>query len=229
MHITFICEARKLERMTLKKSHESLKQTSDKKIRERPIQSSQKKKLDERFSAISQRVKSFASVHNDFGGKHTIFVSCSEEDVSSDHKCEESEEDIDEHSNSKFSSPNTKIRDRASSCPYPSAIEEMTRLGLKGDMEGNPSASGSSMYSENTGPFKRKRKSRNPSCTVSKYLKLPEGNRLKLEPVSVDHENEKKEPNNVNEVDLLLANDSVRMFITTWKEACREHTIGDVC
>ncbi|CBI17221.3 unnamed protein product, partial [Vitis vinifera] len=182
MHISFIREARKLEHMTLKKSQGSLKQIPDKKIREHPLRSSEKKKLDERFSAMSQRVKSFASAHDDFGGKHTIFVSsCSEEDGSDDHKYEESEEDIDGCSNSKFSSPNSKTRDRVSSCPYPSAIEEMTRLGLKGETEGNPSASGSSMHSENTGPFKRKRKSSNRSCTVSKYLKLPKRNKLELE------------------------------------------------
>ena len=112
MHISFIREARKLEHVTLKKSQGSLKQIPDKKIREHPLRSSEKKKLDERFSAMSQRVKSFASAHDDFGGKHTIFVSsCSEEDGSDDHKYEESEEDIDGCSNSNFSSPNTKTCD----------------------------------------------------------------------------------------------------------------------
>ncbi|KAJ9701136.1 hypothetical protein PVL29_006470 [Vitis rotundifolia] len=65
-----------------------------------------------------------------------------------------------------------------SSCPYPSSIEEMTRFGLKGETEGNPSASGSSMHSENTRQFRRKRKSSNPSCTVPKYLKLPKRSKL---------------------------------------------------
>ena len=65
-----------------------------------------------------------------------------------------------------------------SSCSYPSSIEEMTRFGLKGETEGNPSASGSSMHSENTRPFRRKRKSSNPSCTVPKYLKLSKRSKL---------------------------------------------------
>ena len=45
----------------------------------------------------------------------------------------------------------------------------------------------------------------------------------------MDCENEKKELGNLNEEDFLLANDSMRMFITTWKEACREHSIAEVC
>lgn len=88
------------------------KQISDKKIKKHPLLSSQKNKLDDCSSAISQCVKSFASEHDDFGRKHTIFVSsCSEEDGSDDHKYEESEEDIDGCSNSNFSSPNTKTCD----------------------------------------------------------------------------------------------------------------------
>ena len=230
MHITFIREARKLEHVAVKKCHGSLKPTSDKKIREQPLGSSQKKELDERFSAISQRVMSFASTHNDFGSKHVVFVSsCSEEDGSDDHKHEDSEEDVDGCSNGKFSSPNAKTCDRVSSCPYPSAIEEITRLGLKGETEGNPSTSGSSVCSKNLGPFKRKRKSSNLSSTISEYLKLSKRNKLEPGPLSTYNDNEKKELNNLNEAEFLLPDDSMRMFISTWKEACQGHTIDEVC
>lgn len=230
MHITFIREARKSEHETLKKCHGSLKQISDKKISEQPIRSSQKKKLDERFSDISQRVKSFASTHNDFGNKHIRFVSsCSEEDGSDDHEHEGSEEDIGGCNNGKFSSPNAKTCDRVSRCPYPSAIEEMTRLGLKGETAVNPSTSGNSVRSENPGPFKRKRKSSNLSCTISEYLKLPKRNKLEPGSPSICNDNEKKEPNNLPEAEFFLPHDSMRMFISTWKEECREHTIGEVC
>ena len=34
---------------------------------------------------------------------------------------------------------------------------------------------------------------------------------------------------NQDEADLLLANNSMRMFITTWKEACQDNNVSEVC
>ena len=153
------------------------KQISDKKIKKHPLLSSQKNKLDDCSSAISQCVKSFASEHDDFGRKHTIFHHVQRRMVVMIINMKRARKTLMGAAIAIFHHQIPKLV-TVSSCSYPSSIEEMTRFGLKGETEGNPSASGSSMHSENTRPFRRKRKSSNPSCTVPKYLKLPKRSKL---------------------------------------------------
>ncbi|KAA8548393.1 hypothetical protein F0562_000077 [Nyssa sinensis] len=227
MHITHIRQARRSENATLKECLNGLKQKTVRKTKKRPLLTSHKKKLDDRFSAISQRIKSFSSVHGDFGGKHIRFISSSsEDDDSDDYEHEDKDDEKNAPSHSRFSSQNTNSCDQVSSCPYPSATEEMARLGLKGETDGNYSpAIGTLRYNDSNKPSKKKRKSEHVSFNVPEPHKLPK--RDKVEPHLLDN-NELEEFSNENEADLSLANDAIRMFITTWKEACREHNVAAV-
>ncbi|KAL7177232.1 hypothetical protein ACSBR2_030551 [Camellia fascicularis] len=226
MHITHIRQARKLENVTAKKFLEDLKKKSERKSRKRPLLSSQKKQLDDNFSSLSQRIKSFNSLHEDFGGKHIKFISSSSDDDDSDnyeHEVEKNDEATQSHCKL---SQNTNSYERVSSCPYPSAAEEMSRLGLKGEMDVNASmVSGSVRYKESNVSSKKKRKSDNSSRTVSVPHKL-----LKKDKIGSDLliDEETKDLLNQNDDVLSLANDSMRMFITTWKEACRENNVAMV-
>jgi hypothetical protein len=235
MHISAIRNARNLESGTLQKSIERLKRESDKKYRKRPLFSSQKKQLDERFSTISQRIESFSSEKKDFCGKHTRFVSSSSDDENSD-DCTSEEERIDSATGINLPSQNVKSSDRVSNCPYPSEIEEMTRLGLKAEMQGHPSpANGSPRYNLMSGSSKKRRKSENLSSTMSassgsSKKKRKSENLVELDVHPVDNSNETGVVKYMNGADLaVVSDDARRMFITTWKEACQENTVSEVC
>nr|GFB70274.1 histidine kinase-, DNA gyrase B-, and HSP90-like ATPase family protein [Tanacetum cinerariifolium] len=73
LHISFIRQARPMEVATIKKYMPS----SDKKSKKRPLFTSQKKQLDDNFSVISKRIKSFSTEH---GNKHIRFKSSSEDE-----------------------------------------------------------------------------------------------------------------------------------------------------
>lgn len=221
MHIIFIREARRLEDASLIKClEEKLKQKPNNKSRKRPLFSKQKKQLDERFCAMSQRIKSFSSVNEDFDGKHIKFISSSSEDNDCSSKKYKSEADDDVSDHGKFSSQSVQSCDRVSSCPYPSATEEMTRLGLKGEMETHPSPSSYSFrFDESSGPSRKKRRSE-IACTESAPTKLA---------ISAEDENENSELQVLNEDDFSLANSRMGIFITTWKDACCDQTVPEVC
>lgn len=223
MHISCVREARRLEDVTLKNCSKSSKQRSENKTRKRPLFSMAKKQLDERFSSISERVKSFSSVHEDFGVKHLRFLSSSSEDEDSD-DCKD-EGKLSSHSDR--SSQATKS-DRVSSCPYPSAIEERTRLGLKAETDTDLSGGGSSNCVE-TVTRKKKRKSKDASCSISVPNKLLRRDKIDKDALSGGNGSGERDDASLNENDLSLAYSSMRMFITTWKETCREQNVAQVC
>ncbi|KAG6731183.1 hypothetical protein I3842_01G116900 [Carya illinoinensis] len=250
MHISVIRKSGNLENATLKKSVEALKSESDKKFRKRPILSSVKKQLDERFNSISQRIESFSSAEKDFCGKHTRFVSSSSDDENSD-DCTSDDERTDNAPGNHFNLPsqNAKSSDRASSCPYPSQIEEMARLGLKGEICGNPChASGSPRHNERSGssrkkrklgkmscttsaPFgssEKKRKSDNLDCTISATSKFSKRFEVEIDVHGVDNYRKTDRSSKVNETDFSITDNSMRSFITTWKEGCQECTVSEV-
>ncbi|KAL6971001.1 hypothetical protein U1Q18_030682 [Sarracenia purpurea var. burkii] len=227
MHIYHINQARNFENVAVKKILNKLNR-STKRRRKRPLFSSQKKQLDDHFSSISQRLESFSSSQGDFGGKHTRFDSSdSENGDSDDYECEASKNDGDAKIKSKFLPQNTDSCDRRSSCPYPSAAEEMSRLGLKGDIDVSASmAHGSKKYTRSNGPSRKKRKSDNSNTnTTTVQSKLPKKDEIGSD-FLVDEE--EKEFVSENEPDLSLPNSSMRMFITTWKETCREDNVAEV-
>ncbi|CAI8618591.1 unnamed protein product [Vicia faba] len=208
MHITAIREAKKAEESTLEKCLKTLRSKSDK-FRNCLISSSQKKQLDERFSTIAQRVESFSSVEKSFRGKHVRFTSSSSEDEVGDYSS-----DNDQNDNiimSSWSNPSSKFgksSERMSSCPYPSATEEMARLVVKGDKQGD-SLSNSSLRKGFSEPPSKKRKTENVTSSKSPPFKFFNKYK-KVDPTPIV---------NVN---------TTKMFVTTWKEACLEHKVAEV-
>lgn len=224
MHINFIREARRSQDVTLKKFLKELQ--PDHKRRKRPIYSSEKKKLlDERFSAICERVKFFSSINEDFGAKHIRFVSSSSEDEDSDDCTYECNNDL---SNNVQLSSEIKRSDRVSSCPYPSVTEEMKRLGLKGEINHQLTpVENSSRQDEYIGSSKKKRKIENSGCTSSATAKLLRRNKAKRRALPIENSDQNQD-DELNEAVISLSNQSMRMFITTWKEACKNHTMSEV-
>ncbi|TXG72616.1 hypothetical protein EZV62_001195 [Acer yangbiense] len=224
MHIKFIREARRSEDISLKKFWKGLQ--PDHNHRKRPIFSSyRKKKLDERFSVISERVKSFSSIHEDFGGKHIRFISSSSED----NDCTDDDNNDVDHVGSQFKFPlQINSTDRMSSCPYPSATEELTRLGLKDEINTQLSpAVGSSRKYGNSGPSTKKRKFEKLSYAYSAPAKLHKKDKMKENTLKVEIDDDGQDVN-LDEPGILLSDKSMRMFITTWKEACKDHTADEV-
>ena len=239
MHISVIRKAMSLETATLKKPIDNAKMKSK---RRRPLLWALKKQLDERFSSISQRVESFSSVQKVFCGKHTRFGSSgSDEGENIDDEDFGSEDERTEDANLRSQNV-ASSSDRVSSCPYPSEIEEMTRLGLKGEANGHLAPASPRHNESCSGSSKKKRKYENPSSTMSapsgssKKKRKPEDQGrtvskvvVELDVDTVDNSKEIEEANNCNEADLAIANHSIKTFITTWKEACRDHSVPEVC
>lgn len=223
------------EQASIKKYIGDDKPTSGNKRRKRPLFTSQKKQLDEHFSHISERVNSFTSAHEDFCGKHIKFNSSDVSDSSSDGEGNR-DENLPQNS-CRYQSQNENSSDRVSSCPYPSMTEERTRLGLKSDVGPNPSTASSSLIDDKLSrPLKRKRQSKNSSTGTPTHelLKGDEvGAHRSVNNKQFNMSKAKKKKlrflSQINDVELSRDNDSIRMFILTWKEACRENNVTEVC
>ncbi|KAL2923355.1 Chaperone protein HtpG [Bienertia sinuspersici] len=216
MHIGFLSKARNAQDFVMKKCMEAAKDSCDKPRKKRPLFSLQKQDLDDRFSAITERVTTFSSVNKVFCGKHIRFVSSSsdeDEDISDSSDGEEIRND-NALNNQCQSSEKRKFGDRVNSCPYPSVAEEMTRLGLKGET-GEYSSCSQSLRSNQKNVPKKKRKLKIQSHGKA----IGKGSCLSSRSSETEEE---ESPNNADE------DDSIRMFITTWKEACRGCTTTEV-
>ncbi|XP_062109173.1 protein NO VEIN [Humulus lupulus] len=230
LHISYIMKAKRLENSALTKLRKSVKIDFTKQNRQL-LRSMQKKELDERFNAISDRVESFSSVHKDFCGKHTKFMSSSSEDEFSD-GCV-NEDDSDDATD--ISPQCLKSSDRPNSCPYPSATEEIKRLGLKGETKDHlASASASHKHCKSNGAVKKKRKCEDLKCTNSEPAKLRKIDKVGLD-VLVNNEKRPKENSHMNEDDyeatedeFTVTDDSLRMFVAIWKDRCRGVNVGQV-
>ncbi|XVF37971.1 hypothetical protein REPUB_Repub20aG0057200 [Reevesia pubescens] len=219
MHTSFIMKAKREKDFKVKKCQKGLKL----KTRCKGL------KLKERYINMSQQVESFISVHKDYCGKHVRFdSSSSEEEDSNDSAHEDKRNDNDEGDDSQLPSEVICSSDRVSSCPYPSATEELTRLGLKDGMNKPSPATGSSKHNDCTEPFKRKRKIDSPSPSISRLPKLSRRDGVKQVVLPNESGNEAIECSNLDEADISLPDNSIKTFITTWKEACREHTMAEV-
>lgn len=223
-HISVIRKARRSEDDILSKYLAK----SDEKRQKRPLFSLQKQKLDERFSAISQRVESFSSVHKDFCGKHVRFDSSSSEDEGTDDNAREKKKNgTDSSSDLKLSLQSNKSSDRSSSCPYPSATEEMTRLGLKGEVSGHATPIGSQKHSIGNSTSKRKRRSRHQRHATSGSPTL--GKKVKVESSILDKDScDNSDEGSGIEAEYKITNNSLRMFIAAWKDGCRDMTVAEV-
>ncbi|XP_030507403.2 protein NO VEIN [Cannabis sativa] len=229
LHTSYIVKAKRWENSALTKLRKHVKTDFPKENRQL-LRSLQKKELDERFNAISDRVESFSSVHKDFRGKHTKFVSSSSEDEFSDGCVYE-----DDSGDATDISTRVKSSDRPSSCPYPSAAEEITRLGLKGETkEYMASANTVHKHCNSSGAVKKKRKFEELSCNNSEPAKLRKIKKVGLD-VLVNNGKGPKESSDMDEDDssatendFSVTDDSLRMFIAIWKDRCRGVNVGQV-
>lgn len=194
------------------------------KSRKRRVFSSVKKQLDEHFGAVTQRVSSFTSTLEGFCGKHTRFNSSSSEDgcdTSGDEVGEKGENSV--QNQCKLPSHSMSSADRVSSCPYPSVSEEMTRLGLKNEMDSRPcpASDNSKCNKQSSMSSNRKRKAENLSGNNSIPHKLSKKDMVETD-LLVSSKTDQKN------VDLSMDIDSIRMFMMTWKEACRDNDEAEV-
>lgn len=217
LHVSYICEAKKAEKAILNKSLELMKHNADK-SRERDLSQPlgvlcEKHVLDKRFDLISKRIKSFSSTWDDFASKHIRFDSSDEDNNDSD---DDSQDDLSkcQHQDSMRDKDSSR---RVSSCPYPSTTEEMARLGLKfeaGDKvlpsNGKLMENGGKKSSGKKRKFEGKTDDGSSSCKLSKKEQF-------------DNLEDQK-----NSHDLTLTSGNMEKFITTWKEACREHSVEEV-
>ncbi|OMO88616.1 hypothetical protein COLO4_20180 [Corchorus olitorius] len=186
-------------------------------------------KLKERYINMKQQVESFISVHKDFCGKHTKFdSSSSEEEDGNDSANEEAKNENHESNNSKLASQISNSSDRVNSCPYPSATEELTRLGLT-DGTNKTSSANAKRKRTRSGRKRWERKRRSLTRALfsgsltpvsDRPSKLSRGDGL-MKHVPTD--------NGANLVrDVTLPDNAIKTFVTTWKEACREHDVAEV-
>lgn len=224
LHISFILQARPLEVATIKKYLPS----SGKKTKKRPLFTSQKKQLDDNFSVISQRIKTFSTEH---GNKHIRFKSSSEdedddddEDNDDDIETDDKEDEACLTNQSKNSSQEVKSCDRVSSCPYPSAIEEKTRLGILGEKEESPSLDS---Y-EGKKSSNKKRKADAIDSTSNASRKIPKGGSDKQGYVGINL-SKKVSCKGKHQADMSLDHDSMMTFITLWKDRCKGKDVFKVC
>ncbi|KAF7807153.1 histidine kinase-, DNA gyrase B [Senna tora] len=226
-YVSAIREARNSEQSTLRKCLERLSSKSEKSFRKRPIFSLQKKQLDERFSAISQRIESFSSAEKVFCGEHTRFISSSSEDDDSDDSTNDGQNnETVAGGQSTPSSQFGKSSDRVSSCPYPSATEEMTRLGLRGDILGH-TPNNANLKKGGNEPPKKKRKFENATGTKSAPSKLLKEEKRGAEAIPLESGAKSKVASIANR-ELSISSDSLQKFVNTWKEACRGQSVIEV-
>lgn len=181
--------------------------------------------MDEHFNAMSERIKSFTSAEEIFCGKHTRFISISE--------YESSDDDQDE-SAARSPAGNTKSLDRPTTCPNLSASEEMMRLGLKAEVDlGLPTASGSAGYSKDIRQSKSKRKHDDAQSSMALPKKAPKIDVDRAELFTRRNKKGLKLSQRWNEEsdgtnDFSNGDDSIKIFVNTWREACRTNGVDEV-
>ncbi|KAL7106458.1 hypothetical protein ACP275_07G115500 [Erythranthe tilingii] len=191
VYINHIKKAKQSEDNVLEKCYEKIRTESVKKSPEGPLISSQKKETDDEFT-----IKSFSSLNTQFCGKHIRFTSSSSDD---DSEANEYNEKNTEREN--YSLPLTNSRpDRVSKCPYPSATEEITRLSSKRKRKHEKMSCGSSLP-------RKKRNKRNVVDAIIEPTIEPT-----IEPISSSTKEIGCHP---------LSDESLRIFVKTWKEICQ--------
>ncbi|KAL9667858.1 hypothetical protein QQ045_002227 [Rhodiola kirilowii] len=219
MHMSFIRAAKRTEKSAFKKTVKALGQKKDNTKTELPIISSQKTELDERFHALSQRLTSFSSIYDDHYRKLRFTSSSSEAEESDDTKSEDD-------SSSKLFPHRADASDRLNSCPYPSATEENSRLGMEDGMDITPPADGCNIGSTASASAKKKRKLGCRGLGLPYPSKLPKRDELCFSASKPIHDSGSIKVTDA--CDNTADNNSIRAFITTWKEACHNQTATKV-
>lgn len=222
LYVNHIKQAKETEDTVLAKCYDKIRTDNGKRSKKRPLFSEQKKEMDDHFNTISQRLKSFSSENTQFCGKHTRFLSSSSEDDDSEaNECEDNQDEKNANGSFNLSLPNGRA-ERVGSCPYPSATEEMRRLGLKSEVESTSYAPGGSVRCDMDNKHsRRKRRYENMSSSSSLPRKLP-----KKEKIGADVKLKGSGDQSISGHSLCI--ESLRTFITTWKEACRDNDADEV-
>ncbi|XP_047947665.1 protein NO VEIN isoform X1 [Salvia hispanica] len=217
LYVNHIKHVKESEDVVLEKCYEKIRKQDGKRSKKRPLFSKQKKEMDDHFDTISQRLQSFSS-EAQFSGKHIRFLSSSSEDDDSEaNQCEDNQNQKNVDSSCNLSQPNGRA-ERVGSCPYPSAIEEMKRLGLKSEVESTSyTLSGGVRCDRDNNHSRGKRRYENLSSSTSLPRKLP-----KKEKFDADVKLRGSDDNNSLSGESLSI-ESLRTFVTTWNEACRDN------
>ncbi|CAL9130952.1 unnamed protein product [Musa acuminata var. zebrina] len=225
LHISYIREAKKTEKATISKCFDvnkhSAPQNRKRDSSQPPNMRLQKQVLEKRFGLLSKRIQTFSSQWDDFSGKHIRFESSDSDDVDDDVNYDDDDgNDDDSFENDKgFMCQNQSSHDRdngkrVSSCPYPSTTEEMVRLGLRPETT-KKSTPDSDKSTKSRGKKLCDKKRKFEEKKGHSSCKLLKKDSIKSNGLERLHES-------------TLASVDIEKFITTWKEACREHSITEV-
>lgn len=219
LYANLLKQAKQSEDGVLEKCYEKMRTISSKRSKKRPLFSAQKKEMDEKFISISQRIKSLTSnnINTQFCGKHTRFISSSSEDDGS-----ESSEYEDDQKNAGNSMPLPIGRsEHVSSCPYPSATEEIRRLGLKSEFGSVCTPDGSVQRNIDNELSRKKRRYENMSSSTPLPRKLS-----KKDKFTADLKHKGTGDDGIGGQSLSI--ESLKMFVATWKDACRGNNADEV-
>jgi hypothetical protein len=215
LHISFLRQARRNEvaaiKLLLGKTSGSGHSTGEKDLPKQTDFHSGKQVLDRRFDAITSRIKQLPGIN-----KH-IYFNSSDDEVGGDTSSEGDAVDQSESDDSCYIVASKSADKRVSKCPYPSTSEEIERLGLKSEPS-KKSAIGSSKVkaSEKIVESRKKRKYQENGTPSSSCKQTTKRQKVQMEKKEVS-------PN------CFLSTGKLEKFITTWKEACREHPVQEVC
>lgn len=203
-HIGYLRGALRREKSVVRTCFHKGKNTG-KKSQKQPLFSLETKQMDVSYNAKTRHGASFSSAHKDVRVKH-IHSSSSDEyhagdDWGKDKYCSEQiVSDSNKQKECRLSSQNTRS-DKVSSRPYPYEAENMVPLGLGGDTDIPPPIC-ILKNSENDGRVNKKKKLGKQSWSIENKTYKGFGD--------------------------VLSNESIRMFITTWKETCCRLTATEV-
>lgn len=163
----------------------------------------QKQRKDKPLT-VSEHNDLAALHHKDSCGKHTTFNSSSSDD-----------DDSDDYEVKYFNSS-----DHVSTCPYPSVAEEVKKLGR-------------SKKKRKAETKKRKAETRShEKSDLSKQLRRSPSKlrrrHVKQEIPKVADDSDTKQGFSVSEADFTLSEGALRLFISTWKDTCKELSMSMV-
>ncbi|XP_042063950.1 protein NO VEIN [Salvia splendens] len=216
-YVNHIKQAKESEGVVLEKCYEKFRKQNGKRSKKRPLFSEQKNEMDGHLKENSQRLKSFSS--ENASGKHIRFLSSSSADDDSEaNHCEDNQIEKNTNGSCNLLLPNGRA-ERVGSCPYPSATEEMERLGLKSVEPTSYTPGGGvrcDMHNKNS---RLKRKYKKLSSSTLLPRKLPK--KQKFDDVKLNGSDDQS-----------LSGDSLPIesmtFITTRKAACLDNNPDEI-
>uniref|UniRef100_A0ACD6AAF5 Uncharacterized protein n=1 Tax=Avena sativa TaxID=4498 RepID=A0ACD6AAF5_AVESA len=213
LHISFLRQARRNEVDAIKlrgKINGSGDSTCEKDLPQQTDFHLGKQVLNKRFDAITSRIKQLPGIN-----KHIHFDS-SDDEVGGGASLEGDAVDESEGDDSCCIVVSKDADKRVSKCPYPSTTEEIKRLGLKSETSKNSAIESSKVKASEKNVHSIKKRKYQENRTPSSSCKEP------IKRQKVQMQMKEVSPN------CFLSTGKLEKFITTWKEACREHPVQEV-